>query len=568
MYATSMAKYFPVFLLLFPFPDICNSHECGRRTYTQLPLIYGGKTSSPGEWPWHAAIYHLGTIRSTSSYQCGGTLISSEFVLTAAHCTFRNGIPLPANHFIVKLGSYNLNTEEDHRSEYGVGLVERHFKYNPWAHQYDVALLQMENKVEFSNFIQPVCLPADANAHQFSHGNVVGWGFGDRNQMETVLQKANLHVVDYATCLRSNAILFSVLLSKDYSNFCAGNDNMTNVCDGDSGGGLFSFNKIDGAWYIRGVTNAGVRVDPALNMRCNPRQFTVFSNVTYYMNWIRSVQNRREANLLDLKDCGEDDHDPSVPESDKPMFQQYPWMALLEHGNSNSTKIETVCSGVLIHSQFVLTTGHCTCATCNGIKPKAVRIGDYDLLKNPETDLDGIEVEAESIPILKIIHHPEMDLSVYRHNIAVIKLAREPNFRLPQPIKPICLPTTRSFSGNNYVVGWRRAGKSNVLERESVILEHIKQCNNIYSAIKVNLDPEESIICVDNKINNKNCISYKAGSALLYQAQLDGNNRYYLKGLHVLGLPRCGPKSKDVFIDVSHYLEWIKQTVDLEIARK
>jgi len=42
--------------------------------------ITGGSTASRGQFPWQAALI------IESSYFCGGSLISEEWVLTAAHC--------------------------------------------------------------------------------------------------------------------------------------------------------------------------------------------------------------------------------------------------------------------------------------------------------------------------------------------------------------------------------------------------------------------------------------------------------------------------------------------------
>lgn len=285
-------------------------------------------------------------------------------MLTAAHCTFISAIPLPPNLLSMKLGVTNLNIGGAEQKGYGVKQVVRHSKYNPWNHHYDVALLKTFNKVKFSDFIQPVCLPS--KNRPFERGTVVGWGIGETNQMETILQKADLNFVEFSTCLKSDPVLFSVLLAADHSNYCAGNRNATNACYGDSGGGMFT-NK-DGTWYITGITSAGVRSTKSTNKRCDPRQYVVFANVTDLSDWITSVRNKEQHNLLELEECGEDHHDPSVPESDKPIFQQYPWVTILEYNVTSFRNIETVCGGVLIHPRFVLTTGHCVCETCANFK--------------------------------------------------------------------------------------------------------------------------------------------------------------------------------------------------------
>ena len=47
-----------------------------------LGQIVGGKISTPGAWPWQVAIM----CKTCKEQDCGGTLVSAQHVITAAHC--------------------------------------------------------------------------------------------------------------------------------------------------------------------------------------------------------------------------------------------------------------------------------------------------------------------------------------------------------------------------------------------------------------------------------------------------------------------------------------------------
>lgn len=110
------------------------SEQCGA---TQ-GLIVGGENAKPGEFPHMAALGYpyLNGIK----YQCGGTLISDRYVLTAAHCRLTNNLK-PS---LVRLGDHNLRTKEANLPEESVPIVKfiSHEQYDLKSSKNDIAIIR------------------------------------------------------------------------------------------------------------------------------------------------------------------------------------------------------------------------------------------------------------------------------------------------------------------------------------------------------------------------------------------------------------------------------------------
>ncbi len=50
------------------------------------PDIIGGREAMPGAWPWQAALVSHMSSNDYDGQFCGGSLIATDWVLTAAHC--------------------------------------------------------------------------------------------------------------------------------------------------------------------------------------------------------------------------------------------------------------------------------------------------------------------------------------------------------------------------------------------------------------------------------------------------------------------------------------------------
>ncbi|XP_058456820.1 phenoloxidase-activating enzyme-like [Malaya genurostris] len=566
-------RVIPIVVLLLMLSTDCGftakGVPCGQKQLTFLAYIYKGNAALEADWPWHAAIFQKQN-NGGEDYICGGSVISENFVLTAAHCTVSFRMPLSADNFLVKLGLHNKSFPSEHSKTYEVVEVIRHDSFNINNLKNDIALLRTEEDITFSDYIQPICLwpveKSDLNSILTSRGTVVGWGVGDEYKLVDILQQARLSVVDYATCLKSKPEHFSKLLADDKSNFCAGNQNMTNVCDGDSGGGMYF--RLNNAWYIRGIVSAGARTET--ERRCDPQQFVTFTDIPYYLRWISQHQeNVKKRNLLNLGSCGLDFYNITVLENEKSVFLQYPWTAMLEFKKESSPTVQTICNGALIHPRFVVTAGHCVDGNFRKLKLNSVRLGEFNLKTNPDNGIsyngESVSTTIQSIEIEKVFEHPQFNTPRYDNNIALVKLKYPADISRPN-VKPICLPTLDDYNELYTITGWRRVGRqSHVLSRDTALLEDLEKCESIYGNISIRLSSEGNHICGSYHHENVNyCFHFMSGAPLQYVKNADRKNQYFLKGLFSFGFPKCQLNYTDVFTNINKFTKWIASIVNGE----
>lgn len=106
----------------------------------------------PGQFPWHVSLLY----RNTTLYSCSGSLLSSEWVLTAANCV--SGF----DYMMVMLGSYRPRAEHERFREL---LNATHFVVHPGyrrgSPRHDIAVVKLPTAVrQLNSFVLPVRLPS------------------------------------------------------------------------------------------------------------------------------------------------------------------------------------------------------------------------------------------------------------------------------------------------------------------------------------------------------------------------------------------------------------------------
>ncbi|KAF5289823.1 hypothetical protein FQA39_LY14978 [Lamprigera yunnana] len=264
--------------------------ECGISQSIATPLIVYGWEEEPGKWPWHSALYKL--INGTWSFWCGGSLISEKVVLTAAHCTWT----VTPQTFKVTLGKYfkEFTTIEDFTQILDISQIITQPLYQDLVGNYgsDIAIIVLNEPVTFSEFVRPVCIDwtlQDLKQHLSNNtlGLVVGMGITENDTYSNALRSTYLPVISENICINMQQRDFKKYVT--YTTFCAGWQNGTGVCNGDSGAGLVfpttDSNKV--RWVLQGIVSISPR--RLGTSFCNPKFFTIFTKVGVYLDWIKNI---------------------------------------------------------------------------------------------------------------------------------------------------------------------------------------------------------------------------------------------------------------------------------------
>ncbi|XP_032909645.1 acrosin-like [Catharus ustulatus] len=239
-----------------------------------LTRIVGGTGAKEASWPWIVSLQHSGVL--WRQHFCGGSLITSEWVLTAAHCfdDYRDITMLK-----VMIGATLLHKPGPGAQVRKLKQVVLHPYYNADDLSYDIALMQLDQPVQCSSYIQLACVaPPTLKVSELSNCWIAGWGAVTARYQDprNHLQEAKVQLIDLQLCNSSSWYAGDV---HPY-NLCAGYpQGKIDSCQGDSGGPLMCQDNSADYWWLVGITSFGKGCARA-------KRPGVYTSTQHFYEWI------------------------------------------------------------------------------------------------------------------------------------------------------------------------------------------------------------------------------------------------------------------------------------------
>ncbi|PNJ34674.1 PLAT isoform 7 [Pongo abelii] len=271
--------------LTWEYCDVPSCSTCGLRQYSQPQFrIKGGLFADIASHPWQAAIFAKHRRSPGERFLCGGILISSCWILSAAHCFQER---FPPHHLTVILGrTYRVVPgEEEQKFEVEKYIVHKEFDDDTYDN--DIALLQLKSDssrcAQESSVVRTVCLPpADLQLPDWTECELSGYGKHEALSpfYSERLKEAHVRLYPSSRCTSQHLLNRTVTDNM----LCAGDTrsggpqaNLHDACQGDSGGPLVCLN--DGRMTLVGIISWG--------LGCGEKDVPgVYTKVTNYLDWI------------------------------------------------------------------------------------------------------------------------------------------------------------------------------------------------------------------------------------------------------------------------------------------
>ncbi|XP_056187490.1 acrosin-like [Falco biarmicus] len=249
-----------------------------------MSRVVGGTDAQAGAWPWIVSIQN--PWQAGTGHTCGGSLISAQWVLTAAHSPPPPTPPITM--WRVVIGATRLTQLGPEAQVRNIKRLLLHQGYSNITQRNDIALLELDQPVQCNAYVQLACVPdASLRVSQLKNCYISGWGAttARSGRSTDVLQEAQVRLIDVNVCNSSRWYRGAI----HTHNVCAGYpQGGIDTCQGDSGGPLVCQDSSADYFWLVGVTSWGRGCARA-------RQPGVYTSTQHFYDWILLQMGLRPA---------------------------------------------------------------------------------------------------------------------------------------------------------------------------------------------------------------------------------------------------------------------------------
>lgn len=251
--------------------DLDETNDKSTRIVGGMPV---GSLSRHG-WPWMAQVFFQMPGRQ-ARFICGGSVITSYYILSAAHC-FDVAM---SNNYFVRVGSLTVGQGRQH----DLLNIYQHENYRRGEFYDDIAVLEVTREMNLDGRVSPICLPTGRYYGDSLVGKnliVAGWGLTTFGGLpSSILQEVSVPVIPNSKCQNAYGRAILPAISKGITDgmICAGlEEGGKDSCQGDSGGPLIL--EDGGKLMIVGIVSFGYKC-------AEPGYPGVYTRVVNYLRWL------------------------------------------------------------------------------------------------------------------------------------------------------------------------------------------------------------------------------------------------------------------------------------------
>ncbi|XP_054156193.1 plasma kallikrein-like, partial [Oppia nitens] len=258
-----------------------------------------------------------------------------------------------------------------------------------------------------------------------------------------------------------------------------------------------------------------------------------------------------------------------IVDGDDSVATAWPWMAAIYiksyDNNGNLEKPKFICGGSIIDHRWVLTAAHCVYDNNQNLIDKElieVWVGEHNLADEKSNTM--MKIKTERIIGYKYYYQP-----TFKHDIALIKLAKPLHFKGNSYIQPICLPDDGDKFNvyNCTATGWGRdkfsgSSQSNLKEVKLPIIYDNEYCKSewLKTSYKMYADIDKTTqLCAGYKhYDSRSACKGDSGGPLNCQRS---SRVWVVQGITSMG-NYCGEDGvPTVYTNVVSYVDWIYKTM-------